>query len=265
VVNPAETRTFTWTCVAAGPGTVSFSASAVGWESVSGTPLPVFAISNTVLIQSVPILSANLSFTGGSLKAFRTIEITLQIDNAGSASAFIVAPPLQISPNGWTLTVAGPSPQSGTLLSGSSLTFLYRLTLPEAGTLSVTAPFLAAPLSSTTAAFSAAPPAPLILTVEPRPEGSIAVFPNPVRVGANTVSVYLRLAGDTRAVTVDAYDASMHRVWSGRWKNVWRMDDPMNIVGLADWAPGVYLIRARAEYESGESESFPVAKLVVKP
>jgi hypothetical protein len=101
------------------------------------------------------------------------------------------------------------------------------------------------------------------VTVTHRPEGEIAVFPHPVTTDRATV--YLDLTEDAAEVVLEAWDASLHRVWEGRWTNVSWLDGILTIDGLRRWAPGIYLLRGRAVTADGGHRVFPVYKLVIKP
>ncbi len=270
LVNPGETRSFTWTYRANAPGMVLFSATVAGFESVTGLAVPVFAVSNTVTIDPVPLLAGVLTTTAGPFKPGQAVTVWLTVTNAGSATAWVALLPtaLTFSPSTLVTGVLGPSPASATLLPGSATTFTWSFLAADGGTVTLGTNITVTYLPSGTTIVASLPLAAVgvAVVILPRPDGDFAVYPNPVRGGLDALTISLRLNDDAREVTVDAYDAAMHRVWGGTWRNVRKLDGTLDVRGLADWAPGVYLLRARAEPDNGgPPQVFPHAKLVVKP
>ncbi|MEK7476483.1 MAG: Ig-like domain-containing protein, partial [Candidatus Coatesbacteria bacterium] len=90
----------------------------------------------------------------------------------------------------------------------------------------------------------------------------VVAYPNPV--AGNVMNVALNLDADAEVVHVVAYNSAMQLSYDGEWRNVTLADGGVQIKGMNAWAPGVYLLRARATLVSGEVQGFPVLKVVVK-
>jgi hypothetical protein len=90
----------------------------------------------------------------------------------------------------------------------------------------------------------------------------IVGYPNPV--AGNVMNVALNLQADAEVVTVVAYNSAMQLAYEGEWRNVTLADGGVQITGMQAWAPGVYLLRARATLVGGEVQDFPILKVVVK-
>jgi hypothetical protein len=88
------------------------------------------------------------------------------------------------------------------------------------------------------------------------------VFPNPA--GQDTASLALPLDKDADEVTVDAYNTAFQRVYHATWKGVARTEGKVVMSGLAKWAPGAYIVRARAKLAGGGEQKFATVKLVIK-
>jgi len=89
----------------------------------------------------------------------------------------------------------------------------------------------------------------------------IMAYPNPIR--ADRLNVSLDFNGDARQLTVDIFNVAMRRIYAGTW-NISGNDSEVSIDGLSAWAPGVYLLRARAIMQDNSKKDFPVIKVVVK-
>ncbi len=65
------------------------------------------------------------------------------------------------------------------------------------------------------------------------------------------------------SVGVDVYDSASLRVYSGKWGRVVQADGTI-LMDVTNWAPGVYLLRARASLLNGSDQKFPVKKVMLK-
>jgi hypothetical protein len=92
--------------------------------------------------------------------------------------------------------------------------------------------------------------------------GDAMVFPNPVH--GDTMHVALKLKGDASEVVVDVYNEAFQRVFTGTWKEVRIQEAVLEISGISAWAPGRYLVKARAKLAAGSAQAFPAVKMVVK-
>jgi len=108
------------------------------------------------------------------------------------------------------------------------------------------------------------------ITVTPAPPGlglkkftePMVGYPNPV--SGNLLNVALNLDADAERITVQAYNSAMQLAYEGEWKDVTLSDGGVKISGLQGWAPGIYLLKARAILVDGKVQDFPVLKVVVK-
>lgn len=90
----------------------------------------------------------------------------------------------------------------------------------------------------------------------------IVAFPNPV--SGDLLNLALRLDEGATEVRVDAYNIAFQRVFHGTSRNVARSDGRIEVNGMLQWAPGVYLVRVKATLVDGREQEFPVIKVVVK-
>ena len=112
-----EQRQFTWGYTAgATSGTLDFTGSASGTDSVSGTPISTGSeTSNTATVQLKAALSSSISPDKTTVSTGQTFTVTMTVDNTGEARANNVAPS--------ALTLGGTS--SATLVSGPNPTSIY--------------------------------------------------------------------------------------------------------------------------------------------
>ena len=90
----------------------------------------------------------------------------------------------------------------------------------------------------------------------------VVAYPNPVN--GSVMNLSLNLKADAEVVTVVVYNAAMQLAYEGEWRNMTLADGGVQIKGMNAWAPGVYLLRARATLVGGAAQVFPVLKVVVK-
>jgi len=258
-------RTFTWTVTALASGTVSFSASVWWAEPVFWTVSLSGAVSNTVFILEAPNLVGSASVTPATVRYGTPFTFRLTVTNTGGATVWNTCPSLSISDPTLARVDVGPSALCTTLANGASADWIWQLTAVNGGAVTLTGLLsgfydTVSGTVMTTAGISTSASA--TLTVTSRPPGEIALYPNPVN--SDVVTCYLALATDASEIILDAYDASMHRVFTGTWRNISWLDGNLTINGLRRWAPGIYLVRARVSYANGVTRVFPVAKLRVR-
>jgi hypothetical protein len=223
------------------------------------------ALSNTVFIQAGARLAASASAVPAALKYGQPFEFRLSVTNTGSATVWNLRPALTLSDPRLARVDLAPSALGSTLANGAPAIWVWELTALEGGALTLTGGLtgiydaLSGTVMTTVPAGATAPAS---ITISARPEGEIAVYPNPA--AGDRVTIYVHLAADASEVVVDAYDASMHRVFTGTWRNVPWLDGNMTLTGLNTWAPGIYLIRARATLVNGVTRVYPVTKLKVR-
>jgi hypothetical protein len=89
----------------------------------------------------------------------------------------------------------------------------------------------------------------------------IVLYPNPV--DGDHANIAVRLNADADRVIVNVYNPAFQRVFSASWRGVSRAEGRVVLTGTGRWAPGVYLVKVRAELVGGGEQVFPIARLVV--
>ncbi|MEK7764674.1 MAG: hypothetical protein AAB368_00415, partial [bacterium] len=89
-----------------------------------------------------------------------------------------------------------------------------------------------------------------------------AAFPNPVAGDVFRLAVQLEV--DAAELTVEAYNAAATRVFARTWRGLRAGSAVLPVDGVASWAPGRYLVRARVTDSSGGSRILPPVKVVVR-
>jgi hypothetical protein len=259
ILAPGTSVNFTYTFHATATGYIDFSATASGQDSGTLQALASTGASSTVAVVARAVLSSALVLApGGTLKPGSAFTASFTVTNAGAADANLPVPGLALSDG--TLARIDLAPLSGTVIAaGTSVTYVWNLTALAGGTLSLVGSLSATDAPSGKKVSTTATATQAVL---PRPDGEIAVYPNPA--SADLVHVFIRLDADATAVTVDVYDASMRRVYAGTWGAVSSLDGTLDITGVKAWAPGIYLVRAVATMPDKSSRAYPVAKLKVQ-
>ncbi len=134
---------FTWSCTAGTPGTVTFTAGASGADAVNGAAVTApSATSPALTVQAPAALSASLALPA-YVGVGSTFTAAVTVTNTGGAAANAVSPaaPLPSGANtGAASGPAGPLPAGPvSLASGASQTFTWTYTATAAGTFSLTA------------------------------------------------------------------------------------------------------------------------------
>ncbi|MEK7476011.1 MAG: kelch repeat-containing protein [Candidatus Coatesbacteria bacterium] len=258
-------KVFTWTVTALASGTVSFGASVFWTEPTFWTVSMTGVTSNTVFVAAAPTLVASASATPAAMRYGTPFTFRLTVTNTGAATVWDVRPALSVSDPRLVRVDLGPAELSATLANGESKEWVWRMTSVDGGSVKLTGLLSGFydGLSGTvwtTAGIGTSASATLAVTA--RPSGEIALYPNPAR--GDQVTCYLALGSDTLLIVLDAYDASMHRVFTGTWGLIPSIDGNVTIKDLRHWAPGMYLIRATVTYLNGVVRTFPVAKLRVE-
>jgi hypothetical protein len=258
---PHGSVAFIWAYLAVGAGACSFTATASGTDSASGLPVSAQGTSGLVTILPASLLAASASVSPFQADTGSSFDVRLTVTNAGGAAVTGVLPSLTLSDPALATVTTGPVPAAGgAVAAGAASVWAWTLTAVSAGTLTLTVKAEGTD-AGTSGAVSVSSSAAVVIA--PRISDEIAVYPNPLRSGG--LSIYLKLRENAREVTVDVYDAGMHRVYDGKWLSVPRLQATLDVAGAARWAPGVYYVRAKAAFADGSSQKFPVAKLVVKP
>jgi hypothetical protein len=256
-----KSRSFTVTYTALTPGYVDFTATVTGQDSILQSMLLTAGTSGTVNITPGAWLSSAISATPGVVRGGQSFTVTLTVTNVGAAAVNDLVPSLAISDPSIVRVDSYPPSAGITLGGGASHNFIWQLTATgrDSATLYLTAG--AAGTDSTDGAGLSVTGQAAVL-IKPKPDGMIAAYPNPVN--GDRMNIYLRLTGAAREVTVDAYDSGMHRVFGGKWGYVDWADGVLEVDGMRKWAPGIYILRARAVLADGTEQKFPLAKVAIK-
>lgn len=293
-------KTFRWTyqAVAANMSTgYAFGATLTGTDanfggppvagadlSVSGTMLvvaastfavtaTVFGISTSVFVEPAASVSMWAATSSAAVNAGQPFQLSVTVSNTGDAPATGVTPAIVPASLNGALVQAGPSPAPGVSIAPhATVTFTWTILPATGGAVAPQVTLVATdggPMAAllgcatcyldATGATSVTAPA---VTVTARPAGDFVIYPNPVN--GDTFHCYLKLNADAIAVTVDVYDAAIHRVFAGAWGFVAQTDGVVDLDGVRKWAPGVYLVRARATLADGSTQTFPSGKVVIK-
>lgn len=258
---PHGSVAFSWAYLAVGAGACSFTATASGTDSGSGFPVSAQGTSGSVTILPACLLAASVSVSPAQVGTGSSFDVRLTVTNTGGAAVTGVSPSLTLSDPALATVASGPVPAAGgTVAAGGTSSWAWTLTAVSAGTLTLTTKADGTD-AGTSGAVNVSSSAAVVIA--PRIPDEIAVYPNPLRSGG--LSIYLKLKDDAREVSVDVYDAGMHRVYDGKWRSVPRLQATLDVAGASRWAPGVYYVRAKAAFADGSTQKFPVAKLVVNP
>ncbi len=252
---------FVWTYIAEGPGTLTFAGTVSGVAANDGA----LSLTRTVSTGTVTILgAARLVLRAAAVPASSRIGgrfvIRLTVSNTGSAAANAVMPGLALADAALARVVDGPLPAApGAIPAKGALTYEWNLTGLRTGveqmTLSATA------LDGDLGLPVAAPTAPLAEPLLPQFEEELVAYPNPASLA--TFKIVPKLDDTAARVVVDAYDAALHRVFTGTYENV-APAGAVVVTNVDRWAPGVYLLRVRADLIDGRTQKFPLYKLMVK-
>jgi len=265
-LDPGDSASFTWTYKAVGIGYVDFTATVTGTDSASNNPLSSMALSSTVFIMPAAVLSATawIVQTAPSLIAGSTFELMFSVSNTGGVDASAVLASLTLSDPSLVRIDSGPVPSGTVVIAANSVTtFVWKLTVVswDGGPLTLNVSVSGIDLLNSMGVSATAQ---VVLNTKPKPAGEFVAYPSPIEGPPWRLNIYLRLNDDAREVTVDAYDAAIHRVYSGKWGFVAQVDGALEVDGIDKWAPGIYLLRARAVLVNGSTQKFPVVKVVVK-
>lgn len=257
----AASQNFTWTYEAVGSGSLVFTATVSGFDANSLAPLLAASTPPSVSVASAAVLKSNVSLSSPTANVGDALTITFTLTNPGDHDAANVVATLTPSDPAQAEVIGGsPSIAVGTVVSTTSrvLTWIVRLKAPGGSRFTVAAAGVdavdATPVS-TQAAGS------LAITRKFGDE-NVVTYPNPVSGDRLTISLLLK--ADADEVEIEVYNAVLERIWRGSWRNVAAWDSEFHLDGVLGWAPGPYLIRARATMADGSAAKFPIAKVVVK-
>jgi len=261
LLGPGKSNSYTTIYTALAPGYVGFKTTITGKDSVLMSPLLTVGVSDTVSIVAGAWLYGAVSASPAAARGGQPVTVVLTVTNVGAGAANALVPSLAISDPKLARIDGYPSADGITLAGGASANFVWRLTVTgrDSATLYLTAA-AAGTDPSDNSALSVSGIATVL--IKPKPDGQFAAYPNPVN--GDQLNLYLRLNGNAREVTVDAYDSGMHRVFGGKWGRVELIDGVLEIDGMRRWAPGIYILKARVVLDDGTEQKFPLVKVAVK-
>ena len=127
-------QTFTWTLRASQAGPVSLSAGAAGVDDDSGAAVVAPAQAASLTVQLAPALRAIASASPAQVSTGQTVQLQLQVTNAGEAAALAVQPTApQASGASSALSSAAPAAQD--IPGGATRTFRWSYTAQGPGPL----------------------------------------------------------------------------------------------------------------------------------
>ncbi|MEK7476523.1 MAG: S8 family serine peptidase [Candidatus Coatesbacteria bacterium] len=93
--------------------------------------------------------------------------------------------------------------------------------------------------------------------------GALVPYPNPV--AGDEFRLAVPLESDAAELTVFVHGAaSMEPVYRATWHDLLRAEGGVVVRGVRGWAPGLYLVRARAKLAGGTTRDFAAVKVMVK-
>ena len=183
--------------------------------------------------------------------------VILRLDNAGTVEFEVVDLSLVSVSEGHAradIESAPAVPSRLTIPPAATREFTWKMRAAAAGPLTFTAeargPLAAAPMTASAAG-----------SILPKTDG-VTIYPVPAAGDSLRVAMYLPLGADR--VTVEAYNGSFERVFREVWTSLPPGRPEVAVNGLLSWAPGMYLVRVRADLGNGETITFPLAKAVVE-
>lgn len=291
----AELRSGLWTTTPDGNGDAggwvdwrvpSPPGQANWWERfIDTSAYYIMSVNGWEFAHDPPVLEGLVAASPPALRAPGTTAVTLTITNAGGA-ATPVAATLRITggedlvtpvwcnwslgpppPCGGAVAVAPPNcaplPYVSSLGPGESVTFSWTITALRAGRVSFVASAYALDNAVNLVARDYPGAVPLLgLSAGVEGLSEIAVYPNPV--AGDEATVALELEGSARRIEVALYNTSLDRALVARFSDVTPADGGVTVPRILGLAPGLYLVRVKVEYVSGERRTFPLRKLVIR-
>lgn len=253
-------QSFTWVYQGAGNGSLGFSATVTAQDANSGSGVAISATTPVVSVIGSPRLAVALALEPPTVKAGQTFVARLTVTNVGTASANAVGGALMAADATKAAVTAGPSPAGGGVLAaGASVTFAWQVVGKAPGAVTLTGSATGFDPIDASAVGADGQANETILAAFDKPS---VTYPNPVN--GDAFSLALQLNGDASSVEVDVYNPAFKRVYQRIWTGVSTADAPLLIDGVLQWAPGMYLVRAKATLVSGVTQTFPTVKVMVK-
>ncbi|MEK7475650.1 MAG: kelch repeat-containing protein [Candidatus Coatesbacteria bacterium] len=242
--------------------------------ATSGSFAPVVGFTTTGGGCGAAALSVGIAFVPGNPRVGDAWQAWVTVSNTGTASANSVAATLLVVNGGGNLKeMNGPVPSGPvTLAPGAAQVFVWSGNSAAAGRISFSvsatgidsvggAPLFAAIAGS----LSVAPGQSVAQRVldQAAPGTEAAVFPNPVK-GGDKARIALKLKfGCATEVVLDAFTADFRPYYHATFNNVSAGDGLLDLSGLRQWPPGVYLLKITAKCPAHPDQVFPITRLEV--
>lgn len=247
--------TTSWLLQAVVPGTQGFTATASGIDAGDLSRLAVGAPGGCVIL---PLVAATLQLSSMMLKHGDVITAMLTLSNTGSISATLAMPSVTFDDPAGGSVVTGPAPTAGALLMpGQIATWVWTLKILKSGRLTISAG--AAGIAN---GVPILPTGAVTVAADTRFPVELGAFPNPVSGDVLTVTIKPDRPADR--VMLEVYNTGRDRVYAGVWRDVSAVDQDLVITGVKAWAPGLYFVRAHAEFPDGRRQEFALLKVAVK-
>jgi len=260
VIEGGTARTFTWTYRGVTVGAAGFAAGAGGADENAGWPVVVTAGPVGITVTAAAYLVSSLVSDITSVNPGATFRVAMTVTNEGDLAANAVTATLTPDDKSVLEVISGPVTTAGNdVAPGGSKTFTWTARILRAGKTAFTAEARGSdagdgsPVSTRQAG---------TVTSEDRFTEEIVVFPNPA--SGDQFNVALKLGGKAREIQVDIFNTAFQRIYGGTWRDVEQWDGILVVSGILRWAPGVYIVQARATLADGQKKSFPIGKLVIK-
>lgn len=253
-IGPGSSTVFSWTVQAQTVGTIIMTASFSGTDVANGTPV---GASRSCSIYASSILSAQAQPVPATATKGDTIEFRLTASNEGTIDVTL-SPPSLSCPSAGTAELTGPSPAGPVVLAaGQSAEFIWTICGLCVGAHSINASvFGSADGVGVTAGAQAN------VTVTNAFSEPAVAFPNPI--DGDSFKVGLEIEEDAAEVTIELYNSGFELVFKKSWYGVPKYSGEFDITGAGNWAPGIYLMRAKAKFPGKADRTFPVVKVVKK-
>ncbi len=250
---------FTWTLSLTGAGAFAMTATVTGADAVTGAPVAVVRTAGAVIERRADLavtLAAPVAAKVGEM-----FDTVLDGVNTGDAPLSLQGAVFQPAEPGLFEIVSGPAGGvPGSLAPGADVHVRWKVRALRGGVAGFSVVLMArrdADGSDARASVATA------LAVTERFSAPVVAWPNPAH--GDDVHVALKLAGPADRVVVEVYSAAFRRIAEGEWRFVRPgADAQLRFTGVRGWAPGVYLVRAKAWYPGGTSETFAPVKVAVK-
>ncbi|MEK7477438.1 MAG: hypothetical protein AAB152_17590 [Candidatus Coatesbacteria bacterium] len=259
ILDAGAQQTFVWTWTPTAKGSGIFSATATGSDAQSGLPLTVTASSPFSVVNPSSVVVA-VAVEPSSVVEGDLFWVQAKLTNAGESYSYLGTSSLAFADSGMMQLVSGAYGGGVNYLApGGTATVAWQVRALRHGVIParVTVPTQDAATYALTSSSGEAP-----VTVTEKFSEPLAVWPNPA---TSSFTVAVRLEGPADEIAVEVYNSAFKRVGERVWRFVAPgADAQLPVWGVSDWAPGVYLVRAKVTYPGKRVVLLKPVKLAVK-